>query len=205
MTASGEHLTANSHQNSDLFWALRGGGGGTFGVVTSATYRTRPSVPIAGVFLTTSVNGTKPNAAMSQAVTELVRITPRLEEAGWGGYFTFEPSESGTLVANLFFINPNITLDNANATVNPYLEYVQALAANSTQTGNATDVLNVEKVALVQFPTWYDWYHSIFGDLPGDTGVNNEVGSWLVPLDALETRPEEVAHTLLGATVGFHY
>lgn len=37
MTPTGEFLTANSTTNTDLFWALRGGGGGTFGVVTSVT------------------------------------------------------------------------------------------------------------------------------------------------------------------------
>lgn len=31
---------ANQCRNRDLYWALRGGGGGTFGVVIEATYRT---------------------------------------------------------------------------------------------------------------------------------------------------------------------
>jgi FAD binding domain/Berberine and berberine like len=37
VTADGKILLANDAQNQDLFWALRGGGGGTFGVVTRAT------------------------------------------------------------------------------------------------------------------------------------------------------------------------
>jgi hypothetical protein len=40
VTADGKVLIANACQNKDLFWALRGGGGGTFGVVTKITYRT---------------------------------------------------------------------------------------------------------------------------------------------------------------------
>lgn len=40
VTATGEILVANEAQNQDLFWALRGGGGGTFGVVTKMTLRT---------------------------------------------------------------------------------------------------------------------------------------------------------------------
>lgn len=39
--ANGTFVTANSHQNSDLFWAIRGGGG-NFGVVTSFEFRLRP-------------------------------------------------------------------------------------------------------------------------------------------------------------------
>ena len=40
VTADGQVLIANEAQNDDLFWALRGGGGGTFGIVTKATLLT---------------------------------------------------------------------------------------------------------------------------------------------------------------------
>jgi len=40
VTADGRILIANPCQNSDLFWALKGGGGGGWGVVTRLTLRT---------------------------------------------------------------------------------------------------------------------------------------------------------------------
>ena len=40
--ATGEVVTANAQQHSDLYWALRGGGGGSFGVATSFTFGTHP-------------------------------------------------------------------------------------------------------------------------------------------------------------------
>lgn len=40
VTADGQVRIANAHTNPDLFWALKGGGGGTFGVVTRMTLRT---------------------------------------------------------------------------------------------------------------------------------------------------------------------
>lgn len=40
--ACGNLLVASRHQNEDLFWASRGGGGGNFGVVTRFWFRTFP-------------------------------------------------------------------------------------------------------------------------------------------------------------------
>ena len=37
VTADGELITASPAENSDLYWALSGGGGGTYGVVLSLT------------------------------------------------------------------------------------------------------------------------------------------------------------------------
>ena len=40
VTADGKVLVANACTNPDLFWALKGGGGGAFGVVTKVTLAT---------------------------------------------------------------------------------------------------------------------------------------------------------------------
>lgn len=46
--ADGSVVTANDFQNADLFWAMRGGGGGTFGVVTHMTLMAHPEPKISG-------------------------------------------------------------------------------------------------------------------------------------------------------------
>ena len=45
VTADGQPLTASADENSDLLWALRGGGG-NFGVVTSLEYKLNPVGPM---------------------------------------------------------------------------------------------------------------------------------------------------------------
>ncbi len=44
--ANGSIVTASATQNSDLFWACRGGGGGNFGIVTSFTFATSPALAV---------------------------------------------------------------------------------------------------------------------------------------------------------------
>lgn len=40
VNASGDMLTASPSENPDLFWAIRGGGGGSYGVVVELTVQT---------------------------------------------------------------------------------------------------------------------------------------------------------------------
>ena len=52
VTADGQVRDCDETRDTDLFWALRGGGGGSFGVVTSLTLRTHPATALAIGFMT---------------------------------------------------------------------------------------------------------------------------------------------------------
>ena len=46
VTPDGKYRTVNKCQDSDLFFALRGGGGGTFGVVLESTFMASPPMTL---------------------------------------------------------------------------------------------------------------------------------------------------------------
>ncbi|KAH6679766.1 hypothetical protein B0J14DRAFT_533858 [Halenospora varia] len=48
VTAHGTLVTASREDNSDLYWALSGGGGGTYGVVVSLTAKAYPDTMVSG-------------------------------------------------------------------------------------------------------------------------------------------------------------
>jgi FAD/FMN-containing dehydrogenase len=52
VTADGTSRTCDAERDAELFWALRGGGGGNFGIVTAFTMRTHPAAPLAIAFVT---------------------------------------------------------------------------------------------------------------------------------------------------------
>lgn len=51
---TGRFLIANREQNADLYWALAGGGGGTYGIVWSMTSKAHPDGVVSGLNLTFS-------------------------------------------------------------------------------------------------------------------------------------------------------
>ncbi len=51
VTAGGQHLTATPTSNQDLYWALSGGGGGTYAVALGMTVRLHPDGPVGGGYL----------------------------------------------------------------------------------------------------------------------------------------------------------
>lgn len=195
--ANGSHLTANTHQNADLFWALRGGGGGTYGIVTSVTYKTRPSVPLIASFFATTINSssTGPSPVLSELFTEFVRVSPTLSDAGWGGYSMLAPGSAGTSLALQFlFIAPNISLSQANDSLNPFFAFASSLAANSSfENGGALQITANLSIPVDSFNTWETQF---FRD-PGQVGTNTELGSRLLPRTVIEKDYKKIAQALL--------
>src|SRR5690625_6025801 len=70
---NGQSVTASASNNPDLFWALRGGGGGNFGVVTSLTFATFPTSDADVVNLTFPPERSEEHTSELQSRGHLVR------------------------------------------------------------------------------------------------------------------------------------
>ena len=75
--ADGRVVTASADQEPDLFWALRGGGGGHLGVVTSFTFTTFEAPAITRAYLAW------PYSAATQVVPQFLRTVPRADRRLW--------------------------------------------------------------------------------------------------------------------------
>lgn len=84
VTPDGEFRTASACSNPELFWALRGGGGGTFGVVLSATHKVEPKMPVAMANIKLPSNATADQAW--QWIELMVQESLAWGQAGWGGH-----------------------------------------------------------------------------------------------------------------------
>jgi hypothetical protein len=90
---SGELVVANAQTNPDLFWALRGGGGSTYGIVTEATVKAFPSPVVYGSIMTiNATNWQKPDDDYWEMVAQLHRELDQLAQKGVSGYYYVYPA-----------------------------------------------------------------------------------------------------------------
>ncbi|KAJ6035593.1 FAD linked oxidase N-terminal [Penicillium canescens] len=142
--ANGRFVTVTEESNPDLFWAIRGGGGGTFGVVTSVISRVHPKV---GVTVSTFSFATGSGVSVDTfwaGVRSYMERFPAHADAGTYAYFWVLSLGNDSF---LFLMNPffavNHTLAEYNALVQPWYDELSSLgismAPNSTYYDNFYD------------------------------------------------------------------
>ncbi|TFY70738.1 hypothetical protein EVG20_g2280 [Dentipellis fragilis] len=188
---SGSHVTTNKYENTDLFWALRGGGGPSFGVITSTTYRTHPNIPYTAAFYVATANSSDTFLALAELFNTHHNA---IADSGWAGFWPFN---NNTLYLTLLAQgSPPV-----NASSNATLESFYAASA-------AVPGVNVTLNLTVAYPTFFSWYHDNFLDSSlgfgynysvGDaTGIRIAVSSWLVPRDLFDSHPADLAKAWQG-------
>jgi FAD/FMN-containing dehydrogenase len=120
VTADGDVKIANACTNPDLFWALKGGGGG-FGVVTRVTLRTH-ALPefMGGVFATIKASS---EAAYRRLLSKIIEFYAQaLFNPHWGEQLGFGPGG----VLSIAMVLQGLDQQQAEATWRPFFDWVSA-------------------------------------------------------------------------------
>lgn len=176
VTASGKVVTASRTENTDLYWALSGGGGGTYGVVISLTVRVYPDTIIGGAslaFSATTGNTTIDTfwAGVEAFHTHLPAIVDAGTMVGYGA--------TSTAFSILGLTAYNKTQADVRALLTNFTNELTTLGINYA-------------IAYTEFASYLDHYNHYLGPLPygpwtpGSSGGVNTGGGRLIPRSVVQ-------------------
>ena len=121
VTADGKIRIANSVQNPDLFWALKGGGGGSIGVITRLTLRTRElPASFGGVMAKIKADSDQAFRALIEKL--LAFYASALFNPQWGEQIGFETDNT----VKISMVFQGLSQGQAAAVWEPMLEWLRA-------------------------------------------------------------------------------
>ncbi|KAJ5052218.1 uncharacterized protein L3040_001977 [Drepanopeziza brunnea f. sp. 'multigermtubi'] len=170
VTAAGDLVTASRTNNSDLYWALSGGGGGNYGVVVSMTIKTYPDAPVGGAYLQIGAAYTTADK-FYQAIEEFHTLLPAMIDNGTMIIYFFG--------AAFFALQPvtayNKTGDDVKAILAPWIAVLDSLSVPFA-------------VSYTSSATYAEHYETYMGPLPyGNIGVAEyQFGSRLIPRSVVQ-------------------
>ncbi|KAL4916778.1 hypothetical protein BDW62DRAFT_202440 [Aspergillus aurantiobrunneus] len=155
--ADGSVVIANPCSHRDLFTALRGGGGGTYGVVVSITIKAFPSKPVVAHSLVLVPQSTHPLDPLLDAITDLYAVFPDLSDAGFSGYGSWSVNYSVNT-----FGNSSAGYRHALAAMDKPLPEVKAVLNPVLERLASYDSIEVE-VEWFEFPSYSAYYRALSG------------------------------------------
>ena len=176
----GKVVAANACQNKDLFWALRGGGGGTWGVTLDVTYKTHPPINSV-VALLAQVNTTSIDQ-LKEATAVMLKNIPNMTKQGVRGYgFWLLPINSLAFV----LIHPNSTsVEFTNSTLGPVYEWA---AQNPGVSAGASGTVH---------PTFFNFFSQYITDI--GIGTPSWLTGRLISSDSLLKNSTEISKLISG-------
>ena len=143
VTADGKIRIANTCINPDLFWALKGGGGGTFGVVSKMTVRTHDLPEFFGVANFTI------KAASDDAYQRLIRefvsfYQEHLFNEHWGEQVSVNPDNT----LEIKMVSQGLDAEQAKKVWQPFLDWVARFARDYSVKG---------RVNIASIPAQHFW------------------------------------------------
>ncbi|KAL8882140.1 MAG: hypothetical protein Q9198_000812 [Flavoplaca austrocitrina] len=147
VTPRGEYLIATPENNTHLYWALAGGGGGTYGVVLSATSKAFPEGPVAGGQM---IVQTKNTTALWEAIGVWYNQAPSYVNNSSDNIQFFITNETLTVLS---FTMPDKDASSIDNLLTPFLSDLDRLDIPYNLT-------------TTNYPTYIDSFTASYGPLP---------------------------------------
>lgn len=150
ITPDGKVLTANEYHNTDIFWAIRGGGAGTYGIIMNLTVKAYPMPGLTmGAFTLTAVNGTS-TKSWWRLIAKVHGLFPDMQDQGVHGYYTMSGPPSS---ASLTLSGSLLLWNGANGTFENATRPIQELVEGS----NSTATVSLTKLPLTSLDQLLQW------------------------------------------------
>jgi FAD/FMN-containing dehydrogenase len=153
VTADGKVRVVNQNQESDLFWALKGGGGGTFGVVTRLTMATHELPQNFGV-VRLAVHAHSDDAFRRLLARFIDLYAANLFNPHWGEQVTAKPDNR----LEVLMVFQGLTRDDADAAWKPLLDFLN---------DNSADYEGKDSFIAAALPARFFWDADAMRRVPG--------------------------------------
>lgn len=170
--------TADSTQYADLFWALSGGGGGTYGAVLSLTVEAHSPMIMSTGTMVVNITETTPDAFW-KAITTFIRLVPIINDAGAAAIWYIE---SGIFqLATLW--GPGLRQTDLDSLLQPFI--IQLNSLNITFS-----------YSTAQYPSFLEGFRS-----QATVNVSNlNIGGRLIPRALIDTNPAALTAAIRNIT-----
>ncbi|CAA9964908.1 FAD binding domain containing protein [Pyrenophora teres f. maculata] len=168
--ANGRFVTVTPKVNGDLYWAMLGGGGGTFGVVTSAVVKVHRKVPVTTSAWTVMTSETVTAEKFWEAFRFFYDNIPMYNKAKTYSYFSLMKLAPGTYMWSMApFFATDKSVEEYEALIKPFYDKCVSLGIE----------LNAN---TSHYDSFYPAYQATFGTLNYYVG-----GAGAIPANRLVT------------------
>jgi hypothetical protein len=178
VTADGKLLTASLAENPNLYWALSGGGGGTYGVVVSTTVKLHPKEATVAAGMSLAVPSTSTGTEDFWAAVEMfIESIPSIVDSGLHVSWTLAPGIFAVTPAS----GPGISQQEIDKLFEPTISQL-----------NKTGI--PYQYRSQSFSTWLQSYEAF--NLPSANVSNGIIGSRLIPRPVVDEQIEDFISAL---------